>query len=69
MKLVRFGEAGRERPGLIDRSGAIRDLSGHMLDVAGSELDPDSSGSSGSTRCSFQTQARRTSGAEPITTV
>ena len=41
MKLVRYGESGRERPGLIDQTGAIRDLSGHMLDVAGAELDPD----------------------------
>ena len=41
MKLVRYGEIGRERPGLIDAAGKIRDLSGHMLDVAGSELDPD----------------------------
>ena len=40
MKLVRFGEAGRERPGLIDADGNIRDLSGHVLDFAGSELDP-----------------------------
>jgi 2-keto-4-pentenoate hydratase/2-oxohepta-3-ene-1,7-dioic acid hydratase in catechol pathway len=42
MKLVRFGETGRERPGLIDGAGRIRDLSGRMLDVAGGELDPDS---------------------------
>src|SRR3954451_12485947 len=42
MKLVRYGEIGRERPGLIDDAGAMRDLSGHLLDVAGSELDPDS---------------------------
>lgn len=41
MKLVRFGEAGRERPGVSDKDGAIRDFTGHMLDVAGSELDPD----------------------------
>ena len=32
MKLVRFGEAGRERPGLIDGEGRLRDL-GHELDV------------------------------------
>lgn len=29
MKLVRYGTAGRERPGLIDRDGVLRDLSGH----------------------------------------
>jgi 2-keto-4-pentenoate hydratase/2-oxohepta-3-ene-1,7-dioic acid hydratase in catechol pathway len=42
MKLVRFGEPGRERPGVIDKGGAIRDFSGYMVDIAGSELDPDS---------------------------
>jgi 2-keto-4-pentenoate hydratase/2-oxohepta-3-ene-1,7-dioic acid hydratase in catechol pathway len=42
MKLVRFGESGRERPGVIDKDGAIRDFSGYMVDVAGSELGPDS---------------------------
>ncbi len=41
MKLVRFGDVGRERPGLIDSQGRIRDLAGHVLDFAGSELDPD----------------------------
>jgi 2-keto-4-pentenoate hydratase/2-oxohepta-3-ene-1,7-dioic acid hydratase in catechol pathway len=41
MKLVRFGDAGREKPGLVDGAGGIRDLSGHVLDVAGAELDPD----------------------------
>jgi len=40
MKLVRFGEAGREKPGLIDAEGNIRDLSGYVLDLSGSELDP-----------------------------
>jgi 2-keto-4-pentenoate hydratase/2-oxohepta-3-ene-1,7-dioic acid hydratase in catechol pathway len=29
MKLVRYGAAGRERPGLIDKDGTLRDLSGH----------------------------------------
>jgi 2-keto-4-pentenoate hydratase/2-oxohepta-3-ene-1,7-dioic acid hydratase in catechol pathway len=42
MKLLRYGEAGRERPGIIDADGRIRDISSRMLDVAGSELDPDS---------------------------
>ena len=27
MKLVRYGAAGREKPGLIDGSGVLRDLS------------------------------------------
>lgn len=42
MKLVRYGEAGSERPGLIDADGAIRDLSAHVRDIAGATLSPDS---------------------------
>ncbi|MBB3972484.1 fumarylacetoacetate hydrolase family protein [Hansschlegelia beijingensis] len=38
MKLVRFGEAGAERPGLIDADGAIRDLSDVAPDIAGATL-------------------------------
>lgn len=41
MKLVRFGDAGAEKPGLIDADGAIRDLSGVIADVAGEHLHPD----------------------------
>ena len=33
MKLVRYGPAGREKPGLIDGEGRIRDLSGHDVDI------------------------------------
>jgi 2-keto-4-pentenoate hydratase/2-oxohepta-3-ene-1,7-dioic acid hydratase in catechol pathway len=40
VKLVRYGEAGFERPGLIDAGGALRDLSGHIADVAGQSLNP-----------------------------
>ncbi|MDW6022993.1 fumarylacetoacetate hydrolase family protein [Mesorhizobium sp. BAC0120] len=42
MKLLRYGEAGRERPGVLDSAGRIRDLSGHVSDIAGSALSPDS---------------------------
>ena len=42
MKLVRYGEAGSEKPGLIDASGAIRDLSGVVPDIDGSVLSDDS---------------------------
>lgn len=42
MKLVRFGEVGAEKPGLIDAVGRIRDLSGHVGDIAGTALLPDS---------------------------
>ncbi len=41
MKLVRYGEAGSEKPGLIDASGKIRDLSGQIDDVRGKAIDPD----------------------------
>jgi 2,4-diketo-3-deoxy-L-fuconate hydrolase len=41
MKLVRFGNAGAERPGLIDAAGRIRDLSGHVPDIAGAVLTPE----------------------------
>ena len=40
MKLVRFGAAGAEKPGLVDASGAIRDLSGHVADITGETLAP-----------------------------
>ncbi|MEJ0037995.1 MAG: fumarylacetoacetate hydrolase family protein [Gammaproteobacteria bacterium] len=40
MKLVRFGEAGRERPGLVDGQGVVRDLSSLVADVAGAALAP-----------------------------
>lgn len=39
MKLLRFGEKGRERPGLLDDRGRIRDLSAHIDDVVGGALD------------------------------
>jgi 2-keto-4-pentenoate hydratase/2-oxohepta-3-ene-1,7-dioic acid hydratase in catechol pathway len=33
MKLVRFGPPGNEKPGLVDSTGQIRDLSGHVTDI------------------------------------
>ena len=41
MKLVRYGEPGEERPGLLDASGVIRDLSREIPDVVGATLSPD----------------------------
>jgi 2-keto-4-pentenoate hydratase/2-oxohepta-3-ene-1,7-dioic acid hydratase in catechol pathway len=38
MKLVRFGAAGAEKPGLIDAQGVVRDLSGHVNDITGETL-------------------------------
>jgi len=40
MKLVRFGEIGSEKPGLIDGSGQLRDLSREISDLAGDAFAP-----------------------------
>ncbi len=41
MKLLRWGEIGDERPGLLDGDGRRRDLTGVIADVAGAALAPD----------------------------
>ncbi|HWK66228.1 MAG TPA: fumarylacetoacetate hydrolase family protein [Rhizobiaceae bacterium] len=41
MKLLRYGNPGSERPGLIDADGVIRDLSGHVPDITGAMIGPD----------------------------
>ncbi|NAZ35500.1 fumarylacetoacetate hydrolase family protein [Rubellimicrobium sp. CFH 75288] len=38
MKLVRWGERGAERPGLVAPDGGLRDLTGHVPDIAGEVL-------------------------------
>lgn len=38
MKLIRYGERGRERPGLVDAEGTVRDLSHVIEDVDGPAL-------------------------------
>jgi 5-carboxymethyl-2-hydroxymuconate isomerase len=40
MKLVRYGAAGQEKPGLIDKAGTLRDLSAHVQDISGDALSP-----------------------------
>ena len=40
MKLVRYGLSGAEKPGLIDRQGILRDLSGEVEDIDGAALRP-----------------------------
>jgi 2-keto-4-pentenoate hydratase/2-oxohepta-3-ene-1,7-dioic acid hydratase in catechol pathway len=42
MKLLRYGTHGREKPGVLDEEGAIRDLSGVIPDLAGDALLPGS---------------------------
>jgi 2,4-diketo-3-deoxy-L-fuconate hydrolase len=38
MKLIRFGQAGHEKPGLVDEDGVFRDLSGIVDDITGEVL-------------------------------
>jgi 2,4-didehydro-3-deoxy-L-rhamnonate hydrolase len=40
MKLVRYGPAGKEKPGLIDADGKLRDLSRKIRDIDGTTLAP-----------------------------
>jgi len=40
MKLLRYGDRGQEKPGMLDGDGAIRDLSGQVHDLAGEVLTP-----------------------------
>jgi 2-keto-4-pentenoate hydratase/2-oxohepta-3-ene-1,7-dioic acid hydratase in catechol pathway len=42
MKLVRFGESGKEKPGVLDAKGQIRDLSGVIEDLSGDALGRES---------------------------
>jgi len=40
VKLLRYGPVGQEKPGMLDKAGRIRDLSGVIADVDGSALAP-----------------------------
>jgi len=40
MKLVRYGAIGQEKPGLIDKSGQLRDLSAQLKDFVGEAFSP-----------------------------
>jgi 2-keto-4-pentenoate hydratase/2-oxohepta-3-ene-1,7-dioic acid hydratase in catechol pathway len=42
MKLLRYGEIGQEKPGLLDGKGRIRDISGLVNDISGSALGVES---------------------------
>ncbi|OHV80805.1 fumarylacetoacetate hydrolase family protein [Rhizobium sp. LCM 4573] len=41
MKLMRIGQPGQEKPALLDNDGKIRDLSGHVADIAGEAISPE----------------------------
>tara|TARA_B100000287_G_scaffold228563_1_gene215473 strand:+ start:889 stop:1731 length:843 start_codon:yes stop_codon:yes gene_type:complete len=41
MKLLRYGNSGKEKPGIIDIDGNIRDLSDVIDDINGSTISPD----------------------------
>lgn len=42
MKLLRYGQSGREKPGILDADGKIRSLDGVIADVGGAALSPES---------------------------
>jgi 2-keto-4-pentenoate hydratase/2-oxohepta-3-ene-1,7-dioic acid hydratase in catechol pathway len=42
MKLLRYGTPGQEKPGLLDKTGQIRDLSAAIPDIAGDTITPQS---------------------------
>ena len=41
MKLLRYGISGKEKPGMLDDTGVLRDLSGLVGDIAGETLLPE----------------------------
>tara|TARA_Y100000588_G_scaffold363949_1_gene427101 strand:+ start:3982 stop:4827 length:846 start_codon:yes stop_codon:yes gene_type:complete len=41
MKLLRYGPAGAEKPGMLDSDGSIRDLSGVVGDISGDMVTPE----------------------------
>ena len=41
MKLLRYGPAGAEKPGMLDSDGSIRDLSGVVGDISGDVVTPE----------------------------
>ena len=42
MKLLRYGKIGKEKPGILDTEGRIRDLSAHVTDITGETISPKS---------------------------
>jgi 2-keto-4-pentenoate hydratase/2-oxohepta-3-ene-1,7-dioic acid hydratase in catechol pathway len=42
MKLLRYGDIGNEKPGILDNEGKIRDLSSHIPDINGDTISENS---------------------------
>ena len=42
MKLLRYGNIGNEKPGILDSEGKIRDLSSHITDINGDTISENS---------------------------
>ena len=42
MRLLRLGDAGKERPAMLDGNNVLRDLSGFVTDISGVALSPES---------------------------
>ena len=42
MKLLRYGPIGKEKPGLLDKDGKLRDLSSVVSDISGETIAPKS---------------------------
>ena len=42
MKLLRHGEIGKEKPGILDKDGKIRDLSNYVKDINGETINEES---------------------------
>jgi len=40
VKLLRYGQPGSEKPGILDQNGALRDLGDHVADINGDTINP-----------------------------
>ena len=69
MKLVRYGAAGKEKPGLIDADGKLRDLSRKVKDIDGASLAPGRAGEAEQARhrrsCRWSRASRASDPASP----
>ena len=66
MKLLRYGPAGQEKPGLLDRDGKTRDLSGAVRDIDGETLAPASLDRLRRARSGYSAAGARDAAARPL---